>query len=363
MIDVVVIGAGIHGCHAAATLLRRGMRSDALRLLDDQPEPLACWRRNTTRIGMRRLRSGVLHDIDPRPLGLHHFAESRGQTTDHDFAGPERRPSLALFDAHADFIVESAGLRALHECVRVTAIHRDRDNWCVCARDQQWIARRVILAIGRGRPRWPVWARRLAQRRARVGHVFDAVAPRHSIGAGRLVVVGGGLSATQLAVTCAARNPGRVVLVRRRMPKIEPFDAGLAWAGTRRLPWFESLALGHRRRSTKDEAMQDARVLDLALPTKSGLGFALLDELRSPFRLPHVRRRTPQERCVLLARISAWLPYGSQCLAVVEWIARDTRRRSHSTIIVMRSSAGMLRRVVVPKPAEQIVRGDWHDAG
>jgi len=104
-------------------------------------------------------------------------------------------------------------------------------------------------------------------------------------------------------------------------------------------------------------------ILCAALPTKSGLGFALLDELRSPFRLPHVRRRTPQERCVLLARISAWLPCGSQCLAVVEWIARDTRRRSHSTIIVMRSSAGMLRRVVVPKPAEQIVRADWHDAG
>ncbi|MBC8070659.1 MAG: FAD/NAD(P)-binding protein [Deltaproteobacteria bacterium] len=250
MLDVVVVGAGIHGTHVAATLLHRGLPRRGLRILDGEDAPLAAWRRNTQRVGMQRLRSGAMHDIDPRPLGLHHFAESnlREYGHEHAFAGPQRRPSLAMFDAHADDVVVRAGLAALCDRARMTSLRRARDGWRVVCDIGELLTRRVVLAIGRGSPRQPEWARALAACGAAVGHVFDTAAPRCDVaGAGRVVIIGGGLSATQLAIACAVRYPGRVLLLRRREPPVQILDADAVWTGARRLPRFMGMPIALRR--------------------------------------------------------------------------------------------------------------------
>jgi cation diffusion facilitator CzcD-associated flavoprotein CzcO len=210
---------------------------------------MAAWRRNTRRVGMVRLRSGVMHDIDPRPLGLHHFIEARLGGSGHAVASRERHPTLEAFDAHADTVLERMGIASLCEQGTVTGLVREAGRWRVTGLERSLVARRVILAIGRGRPRWPSWARSLAEAGATIGHVFEPAPASREIGpTERLVIVGGGLSATQLAVASAAGRPGRVTLLRRRAPVISPFDADPVWTGGRRLPGLCGLPMAERRR-------------------------------------------------------------------------------------------------------------------
>jgi hypothetical protein len=60
---------------------------------------------------------------------------------------------------------------------------------------------------------------------ARIEHVLDLSFRRGDVTPGeRVVVVGGGISGAQLALSLAERSPGTVTLLSRHAPRIHPFD-------------------------------------------------------------------------------------------------------------------------------------------
>jgi hypothetical protein len=78
--------------------------------------------------------------------------------------------------------------------------------------------------------REPAWARSLRGHGARVEHVLAPEFRRGAIGAReRVAVVGGGISAAQLAIALARQSPHNVTLIMRHAPRVQALDADPVW--------------------------------------------------------------------------------------------------------------------------------------
>ncbi|PRP96123.1 FAD-dependent oxidoreductase [Enhygromyxa salina] len=226
MLDWLIIGAGVHGLHAAARLRRRG---STLRLLDPHPHPLAEWERRAEVLAMGHLRSPLDQDIDVGELSLHHFAEAQPRLEPGSFAGPCRAPSVALFRRHVEWVRGRLDLDALLERGLARSVELVEGGVRVESDRGSLTARRLIVAIGRPRTHVPAWAKAIG---GPTLHVYDPEFDR-SPPSGSVVVVGGGLSAAQLALRWAQLRPGATTLICRRPPLIAELDAAPRWAGPR----------------------------------------------------------------------------------------------------------------------------------
>lgn len=155
MLDWLIIGAGVHGLHVAASLRRRG---DTLRLLDPHERPLAAWDRRAEALAMTHLRSPIDQDLDAEQLSLHHFAEAQPGLDRGVFAGPCRAPSLALFRSHVEFVRARLGLDALLERGTATRLELVEGGVRVETDRGSVVARRVVLALGQPGVSRPEWA-------------------------------------------------------------------------------------------------------------------------------------------------------------------------------------------------------------
>jgi cation diffusion facilitator CzcD-associated flavoprotein CzcO len=111
-------------------------------------------------------------------------------------------------------------------------------------------ARRVVLALGSAdQPLWPEWADALRAAGAPVRHVFEPAFRLDQAPAWpQTIVLGGGLSAVQLALWLAARRPGAVTLLSRHATRVQEFDSDARWMGPRGARAFARLAgTGDRR--------------------------------------------------------------------------------------------------------------------
>jgi uncharacterized NAD(P)/FAD-binding protein YdhS len=71
MLELLIIGGGIHGVHLAHCLLQQThMTHDDIRILDPHEELLHEWRRCARNCGMKYLRSSSVHHIDIHPFSL-----------------------------------------------------------------------------------------------------------------------------------------------------------------------------------------------------------------------------------------------------------------------------------------------------
>ncbi|WP_240480205.1 FAD-dependent oxidoreductase [Enhygromyxa salina] len=239
MLDWLIIGAGVHGLHVAARLRRRGF---ALRLLDPHPRPLAEWDRRAEALAMTHLRSPLDQDLDVGELSLHHFSHAQPRLEPGVFAGPCRAPSLDLFRRHVEWIRARLGLDALLERGTATGLELVDRGVRVDSDRGSLVARRVILAVGPPQTCVPAWAVPIG---GAALHVFDPEFDR-SLPTSSAVVVGGGLSAVQLALHWARARPGATTLICRRPPPIAELDAASRWARPR-CPWrFASIPLAGR---------------------------------------------------------------------------------------------------------------------
>ncbi|PRP90721.1 tRNA 5-methylaminomethyl-2-thiouridine biosynthesis bifunctional protein MnmC [Enhygromyxa salina] len=239
MLDWLIIGAGVHGLHVAASLRRRG---STLRLLDPHPRPLAEWDRRAEALAMTHLRSPLDQDLDVEQLSLHHFAEAQPRPEPGMFAGPCRAPSLELFRRHVKWIRARLGLDPLLERGTATGLELVEGGVRVESDRGGLVARRVILALGHPPPSVPAWADPLG---GAALHVFDPRFDR-SPPSGSAVIVGGGLSAAQLALHWARARPGAPTLICRRAPPIAELDAASRWARPRWSWRFASFPLAGR---------------------------------------------------------------------------------------------------------------------
>ena len=249
MLDWVIVGGGIHGALVARVLLDAGVPLDRLRVVDPHAEPLARFRQCAAATGLDYLRSSVVHHIDGDPMSLRRFAERRGRRS--DLQGVYQKPSIALFDDHCDAVVERYGLHSAWVQGEGRSIDRAAGGALrVETGSGDLVARRVVLAVGSAdQPLMPAWAEALRAAGAPVRHVFErGFRLDEALAWAWPIVLGGGLSAFQLALWLAERRPGAVALLARHPARIHEFDADSRWMGPLGCREFARLPAGDERR-------------------------------------------------------------------------------------------------------------------
>lgn len=234
----LIIGAGIHGMHAALQLTSRGgIRHNDLRVLDPHDEPLHIWNTTTRAVGMAYLRSPSVHNLHWDQGSLNLYARIKQRDHPSEFIAPFARPSLDLFNAHSEHVIGKYSLDTLLDRGRALRLVRAGSAWAVETDRGVIHATNVVLALGRSdQPAWPDWARPHRDS-GQVCHAFES---KHRPPADdeTVAVVGGGLTAVQIATYLAAENLGRVVLIHRAPFRMHDFDADVGWMNSINLRGF-----------------------------------------------------------------------------------------------------------------------------
>jgi cation diffusion facilitator CzcD-associated flavoprotein CzcO len=260
VLDWLVIGGGVHGTFLSRVLTgARHVAQDRIAVLDPHPEPLAVWDHCVAGCGMTLMRSPSVHNLDLEPFSLRRFSQRVGATG--AFLEPYHRPHLALFRAHCDWVIERHGLRSLRRCGVATGLRDMGTSVRVETSEGPIEAAHVALAIGgSAQPRWPAWAVEARAAGAGIRHVFEPLGDDGERGAdldaGPVVIVGGGISAAQLAQALHERGVREVVVIARHAPRISAFDIDAGWLGPRFLVGFGRVADPRARR----EAISAARM-------------------------------------------------------------------------------------------------------
>lgn len=274
MLDWLIVGGGIHGTHLAHVLVnKQGVSPDAVRILDPHDRLLTAWGQRTANTGMRYLRSPRVHHIDLEPNALERFTREREFEASELWIDPYYRPSYALFQSHCQHVIDTYQLDRLHLRGQAMALHRMEEGWRVETASDRIMAQRVLLAMGRQQLHIPDWAAPLLTRNAPIQHVLDSSFDRQHIAAGAAVlVVGGGISAGQIALDLMKDR--HVTLVTRQPLRQHDFDSSPCWLGPACLQAFGQ-ADYPRRRWMIGEARQPGTLArdvftDLHAATESG---------------------------------------------------------------------------------------------
>ena len=256
MLDWLVVGGGIHGTHVSHVLTQQlGVPRHRLRVVDPHPSPLYLWLKRTAAVGMQFLRSSMVHHLDVHPFSLKHFASSAPVAPWARFAYPYKRPSLSLFNAHCQRVVDAFALGALRLTATVERLRLKADGTYLAETSEGVLAaRRVVLAIGSDGLHLPAWAE-TEKGTGRIVHAFEpSFHPDQLAPSERIVVVGGGITAAQVAMACSAQTETPVVLIQRHAPRIHQLDSDPGWMGPRHLLRFHGTACFQKRRAMIDTA-------------------------------------------------------------------------------------------------------------
>ena len=256
-LEWAIVGGGIHGVHFAAHLIAQGIAThDKIRIFDPAPKLLERWRERTSATGMSFLRSSSVHHLDIEPWSLDRFAGARKGKRKKKaglFAPPYARPALELFNSHCTHVIETYGLEALHIQERVTdcSIHCDGVHLQTTSQESV-VAENILLAIGGcEEPHRPQWAE---VNDSRITHIFerdgDAIL---SDTRERVAVIGGGISAGQVALRLANEGHG-VSLISRHSLRQHQFDSDPGWLGPKYMKRFSREESPDKRRSMITEA-------------------------------------------------------------------------------------------------------------
>lgn len=247
---LAIVGAGPQSLALLLTLLDRDPTwRDRVTVIDPSGCWLATWRDRFRRHRIDRLRSAGVHHPHPDPTLLRAHARRCDRLGElHD---PYDLPGTALFDHFCDRLLHDDALDELVVRGVVAEVLPERRGATLVRTDGSEVhVARAVLATNPVRRRLPP-------------EVGAATVPwRHSddidLGAEaglpmcRIDVVGGGLTAVQLAV--GAAEAGAAVRLLARRPLVErQFDVEPGWLGPRELDGYRRC--NHRaRRSLIDEA-------------------------------------------------------------------------------------------------------------
>lgn len=228
---VVVVGAGPHALTVCAWLASRGVGGDGdVVVVDPRGRFLSAWDDSFARMGIPHLRSPSVHHPHPNPHALVDFA-ARTDRLD-ELHGHYRLPGRQLF---SDFCCELIDELHLARWVRAdAAVAVEASGSVLLAGGDRLRARHVVVAHN---PREPVIPVGLENDSA-VHHAAD-LDLRLERPSGTVVVVGGGLTAAQLAVG-ACEAGGEVVLVHRRPLVRREFDSDPGWLGPKEMAAFDA---------------------------------------------------------------------------------------------------------------------------
>jgi glycine/D-amino acid oxidase-like deaminating enzyme len=245
--NVLIVGAGPAGLACAVRLRCHGLADD-LTVLDPTGRWLAAWDDRFRRQDIPHLRSPAVHHPHPDPFAL----LGAGGTDGLIPSGGTKLPSTARFASFVEQLVDDAGLGSVVRPTAATSLHLEDGRAVVHAEDGT-VHRpdRVVLATNHRRPVLP------AGLRAMDGDLRLIVSERADVArtpaGGRVVVVGGGLSAAHLAIG-AARRGAHVTLLARRRLAVRRFDVHPTWLGPKKRRPFEAEPDPQRRRDAIDRA-------------------------------------------------------------------------------------------------------------
>ncbi|MYF97651.1 lysine N(6)-hydroxylase/L-ornithine N(5)-oxygenase family protein [Candidatus Poribacteria bacterium] len=246
-IPITIIGGGIHGISIALRLLREiPTASRQIAIVDRHPEPLTQWRLKTERQGMTFLRSPAVHHITSDPLGIVEHAEQHNRLS--ELAPPYSQPSTTLFwDYCNDALAELKHHHIYHQ-FEVAKLRWDKGAGKYPFRliSTDYVGFRsscVILAIGSDDcvnipPEFTSWQRQYPNRIVHSSK-FSVNSQQLSKDTGKIVIVGGGLTAGTLAKSLCEKGH-QVVLITRKQLKTEQFDFPPIWLGPKALTEFAS---------------------------------------------------------------------------------------------------------------------------
>lgn len=251
-VEWAIIGGGIHGVHIAASLQNEyNLSTDDIRIVDPAEQLLARWRTCTHTTGMRHLRSPSVHHLDVDPLSLQRFAGKKRNRKPGVFSAPYMRPSLELFNAHCDYVIEKYALKSTHLAERAEAIHLSEASVRIQTTKNDFSARRIVFAIGASeQPQWPQWA---PKENPRIQHIFENDFSLNIPSKNRIAIVGAGISGAQIALRLNDEEH-EVCLFSRHPLREHLFDSDPGWLGPKLMNRFSREPSPDKRRSMITQA-------------------------------------------------------------------------------------------------------------
>lgn len=213
---------------------------------------------STTRVGMTHLRSPSVHHLDINPWSLFSFADQKNNQYTPSFAPPYDRPNLNLFKAHSESVIDHFELSDIHIQEKAIKCSLEADGVSVqLSNGSELKTNQIVFAIGSGEdPEWPEWAK---QSDKRIEHVFDPDFREWPVESESIIVVGGGISAGQVALRLL--NEGHEVhLISRHSLRQHQFDSDPGWLGPKFMRNFSQVSCVNTRRSLITEARHKGSV-------------------------------------------------------------------------------------------------------
>ncbi len=231
---------------------------------------------------MAYLRSPFVHHLGLEPNSLRDFAYHYGRERNIEnrdlFLGQYSRPSLPLFQSHLRQVLADGELPSIHVRDRVRRLRRVSGGWLLETNASALRARNVVLCLGLSEQlAWPDWAKAASASGAAIQHVLGDTYCDPPADA-RVVVIGGGITAAQLAIKLARQTLGgphhapsadagndfprqaRVTLLTRHPLRVHEFDANPGWMGPKFLAGFHQEPSWPRRRELIQMARQRGTV-------------------------------------------------------------------------------------------------------
>ena len=246
-IPITIIGGGIHGVSIAIRLLRdMPTAAKHLAIVDRHPQPLTQWRSKTERQGMTFLRSPAVHHITPDALGIVEYAERHNRT--HELAPPYSQPSTQLFWDFCESAVAELREHRVYYQFAVAKLRWDKGAGrfpfrLISTNNEGFRSSCVVLAIGADDcayvpPELGQWQCRYPDQILHASD-FSVNCEDKRDSKGKIVIVGGGLTAGTLAKSLSERGHN-VALIARKGLKTEQFDFPPVWLGPKALAEFAS---------------------------------------------------------------------------------------------------------------------------
>lgn len=243
--SLLIVGAGPHGLTLALRAVEAGFEPGVdLEIIDPSGEWCAGWRERFAAHEIEALRSPGVHHPGADSGGLYAFADELGLRSDAAYG----QPRTEAFNGYCAHLAREAGLNGRVTPTRAHLLAAGpRSVTVLCDDDVVFEADRAVLATNPGRRRIPGWVRDLLPLPSTVlAHAGDVDLRPLDLTGQVVTIVGGGLSAAQLAVGARTRGAEQVHLVIRRRLRTSAFDVSPGWLGPRYLDDFERLPPAER---------------------------------------------------------------------------------------------------------------------
>lgn len=257
MYDWVVVGGGIHGTTVATFLLQAaGISRERLLIVDPNRRLIQNWEHRAAAVGMKTLRSSMVHHLDVDPFSLKKFADSREGRTLGKLRGRFGHPDNRLFEAHCRRVLETLELSSLHTQDTLYGIELAKDDSLLSLRLERGSlrTRNVVLALGNPSPLFPSWVKEFSEQGKMVVHGLELAENLDFLRAKKVAIVGGGLTAAQVALRVRQIEVKEVTVFSRHPLRKFQFDCEPGWIGPKYRAGFEKLTCPRKKREVIGKA-------------------------------------------------------------------------------------------------------------